>query len=97
MTVIDELQALDLQLAGLHQRTPYAIHDVTHGQMSIARHYGCLTFQHEPYTYFAESDELVRDDVLAYIRKAAKVTGKASRAIARMEREKWQALQKGLI
>lgn len=72
MNIISEQQALDMQLAGLHQRTPYAIGEVSHGQLSVARHYGGCVFKSEKYSYFAESDELVRDDVLAYIRKRAK-------------------------
>lgn len=97
MPVIDELQALDLQLAGLHQNAPYAIQGVSQSQFSVARHYGGIRYQGEHYTYFAEVDELVRDDVLAYVRKAAKVRAKLDKEIEKQECAKAKKLQGELI
>lgn len=56
----------------LHTNKPYGYTHVSHGQMSIARHYGCMKVNGESYTYFADSDELVRDDVLKWQKKQAK-------------------------
>ena len=41
--------------------------DVSHTQLSIARHYGAATVRGRHYVYFPESDELWRDDVLALV------------------------------
>jgi hypothetical protein len=71
---VDHLTAIDLQLAGLHQRTPYAIHGVMNTQLSIARHYGGIHYQGEGYTYIPESDELVRNDVIKHLKTAQKKT-----------------------
>lgn len=42
---------------------------VSHTQLSIARHYGGTNVNGVHYTYIPESDELVRDDVLAMVMK----------------------------
>lgn len=55
-----------LENCGLHKRTPYGITGVSHGMFSIARHYGAATYQGDAYTYFPDTDELVRDDVLKW-------------------------------
>ena len=52
-----------------HKRTPFGICGVSYTQLSIARHYGGIRYNGEIYTYFAESDELIRDDVLAWKNK----------------------------
>lgn len=44
--------------------------DVSYTQLSIARHYGGTTVNGVHYTYIPESDELVRDDVLAMVMKS---------------------------
>lgn len=54
---------------GLHTKTPYGISNVSHTQFSIARYYGACNFNGERYTYFPDTDELVRDDVLKWRRK----------------------------
>lgn len=56
----------DVAECGLHRRTPYGITNVRETQFSIARFYGAITFNGEHYTYFPDSDELIRDDVLAW-------------------------------
>jgi hypothetical protein len=83
--MIDNLTAIDLQLAGLSQRTPYAIHNVSHGQLSIARHYGGCTFQGDHYTYIHADDELVRGDVLAHIKQEEYKQRQAAKEAGRIE------------
>jgi hypothetical protein len=61
-----ELPAISL---ALHKRTPYVYSNVSAGQLSIARHSGMCVVNSETYIYFAEFDELVRDDVLAFVHK----------------------------
>ena len=53
----------------LHTRTPFGIQGVSMGQFSIARHYGGIEFNGERYTYFPETDELVRNDVVKWMNK----------------------------
>ena len=64
----DELQAS----RKLHQRSPYALCNVSMGFFSIARHYGGLKFQGCHYTYMPCHDECVRDDVLRLVTKLRK-------------------------
>lgn len=63
----DELAAL--QASTLDRSTPFAIQGVSLGFFSVARHYGGATYNGASYTYFPESDELVRDDVVRWVRK----------------------------
>jgi len=51
---------------GLHRRTPYGMTNVRMTQLSIARHYGGITFNGDSYTYLPHTDELIRDDVLKW-------------------------------
>jgi hypothetical protein len=59
----------DIRDCGLHRRTPYGITNVTMTQFSIARHYGGIKFNGESYTYLPNTDELIRDDVLRWLKK----------------------------
>lgn len=61
----------------LHRRTPYGMANVSMTQLSIARHYGGIKYQGDDYTYFHESDELVRDDVLKW-KTAARIERETS-------------------
>lgn len=61
----DELAAVQ----HLHQRTPYIVTDVSRGMFSIARHAGGMTFNGCRYTYIAQTDECVRDDVMRAVVK----------------------------
>ena len=45
--------------------------DVSHTQLSIARHSGGTTINGKRFTYIPETDELIRDDVLKAIKKHA--------------------------
>lgn len=51
---------------------PFLIRGVMTSQFSVARHYGGITLQGSNYTYFPESDELIRDDVLKWLVKYRK-------------------------
>lgn len=61
MSILEGLEACPL-----HRRTPFGIVGVTRTQFSIARFYGSIKFNGEMYTYFPDSDELIRDDVLKW-------------------------------
>lgn len=65
---------------------PEEIHNVSQSQFSVARHYGGCTFSGAHYTYDADRDVLVRDDIL----KARRAKNKSQAlAEAREERRKW--------
>ena len=65
---------------------PEEIHNVSQSQFSVARHYGGCTFSGAHYTYDAERDVLVRDDIL----KARRAKNKSQAlAAAKEERRKW--------
>lgn len=57
---------------GLHRRTPYMMHGVSLGMLSVARFSGTCKYNGEYYTYFPEPDALVRDDVIKHIVKSRK-------------------------
>lgn len=61
-----------LDACTLHRRTPFGMTNVSMTQLSIARHYGGITYQNEAYTYFPATDELVRNDVLKWRKKEEK-------------------------
>jgi len=44
--------------------TPDEIHNVSHTQFSIARHYGGCVHNGKEYVYFPDEDKLVRKDLL---------------------------------
>ena len=54
---------------GLHKRTPYGIANVSQTQFSVARFAGGCTFNGDKYVYNAQTDELIRADVLKWKRK----------------------------
>jgi hypothetical protein len=62
---IEELKELtrDVQFK---KDAPYAITNVSHTQLSIARHYGGCKYNGYDYTYFPEEDTLIRNDVLKW-------------------------------
>lgn len=60
---------LGLDSCPLHRKTPFGMTNVSMTQLSIARHYGCIRYNGDQYTYFPDTDELVRDDVLKWQRK----------------------------
>ena len=73
-----ELSAINA--SELDRDTPYGIRNVSQTQFSISRYYGGCTYNGRRYTYFAEFDELIRDDVLAWIVKHRKVKKKQRKA-----------------
>jgi hypothetical protein len=60
----DELDAIQ----SLPRDTPYQIRNVSHGQLSIARHYGGCRFNGAEYVYDPTDDTLTRNDVLRKLR-----------------------------
>lgn len=74
-----ELSAVNA--SDLDRDTPYGIRNVSQTQFSIARHYGGCAYNGRTYTYFAEFDELIRDDVLAWLVKHRKAITKQRKAI----------------
>lgn len=58
-----------LDESGLPRCTPFAIRCVSETQFSIARFFGTMRFNGQAYTYFQDTDELVRDDVLRWVMK----------------------------
>lgn len=52
----------------LHKRSPYGITNVSQTQFSAARHYGGCKAYGDTYVYFRETDELVRADVVKWVR-----------------------------
>ena len=70
----DQIALLDL--SGLHRRAPFLIDGVLNSQFSIARFYGGIRFNGEHYTYLPGADQLVRNDVLAWLKK---IEGKPSK------------------
>jgi hypothetical protein len=61
-----------LQLSTLPRDMPFMITGVSHGQFSIARHSGGISYNGRHYTYIPATDELVRDDVVKWLKKKRK-------------------------
>lgn len=59
----DELDAIQ----SLPRDTPYQIRNVSHGHLSIARHYGGCRFNGAEYVYDPTDDTLTRNDVLKLV------------------------------
>lgn len=62
-------EELALSQSGLHQRTPYVIRGVRQSQLSIARHSGGCGVNGAYYTYVPPTDELIRDDVVRWLKR----------------------------
>lgn len=67
----------------LDRGTPYVITNVSHTQLSVARHYGGITYQGRRYIYVPPSDELVRWDVLRLVGKLRTLQRKKARTEAK--------------
>lgn len=64
----------DTSACPLSRKTPYGMTNVSKTQLSVARFYGCCNYMGQTYTYFADTDEIVRDDVLRWAKgKKAKL------------------------
>ena len=56
----------------LDRSTPFGIDGVTHSMFSVARFYGGANFNGQRYTYNPDTDELIRDDVLKWMKQRKK-------------------------
>ena len=75
-------------------KAPEEIHNVSHSQLSVARHFGGCRYAGQHYHYDAARDVLIRADAYIARLKAGKAEGKA---LATAERDRWMALQQPLI
>ena len=76
----DELKAA----FGPHESIAYA--RVSFTQLSIARHYGCANVNGKMFVYNPADDSLIRDDVVAWMKKrlkAARGNPKATKSVKR--------------
>ena len=73
MSYLTEQELLSLDLSNLKRDAPFAITGVSQTQFSVARHYGGCKYNGYHYTYIPHWDELVRDDVVKFIKKLRKV------------------------
>ncbi len=55
-----------LMESNLPKDSPFGIRGVSETQLSVARFFGVIRFCGRHYTYFPDTDELVRDDVLRW-------------------------------
>jgi len=77
----------ELQSSELSKEKPFMIRGVSNSQFSVARHYGAVNYNGSLFTYVPDTDELIRDDVLAHIMKNRNAAEKIDRA-ARVEKMK---------
>lgn len=56
----------------LHRRSVFVIRNVSTSQFSVARYYGGIVYNNEAYVYVQPTDELVRADVLRWMKRGAK-------------------------
>lgn len=69
MSYIAKDERIALSKSDLPTDTPFLIGYVSSGFFSIARHYGGIIYNKKHYMYFQDTDELVRDDVLKWLRR----------------------------
>jgi hypothetical protein len=55
--------------SNLHRRSPFAITNVSHGQLSLARRYGGCTAYGDRYEYDGTTDMIIRYDVARWLHK----------------------------
>jgi hypothetical protein len=58
-----------LENCPLDRKTPFGMTGVSKTQLSIARHFGGITYQGASYVYNPVTDELIRADVLKWKRQ----------------------------
>jgi len=73
---------------------PERLYNVSHTQLSVARHFGGCTFSGAHYHYDAETDTLIRADIWKAELEEDKEKAKA---VAKAEREKWEAVKKSFV
>lgn len=67
----DEVRMLGLD-GKFGQSTAWLVRNASQTQLSIARHYGGLTWNDQHYTYMPATDELISDDALKAVQKLRK-------------------------
>ena len=75
-------------------KAPEEIHNISHSQLSVARHFGGCKYMGASYHYDASQDALIRMDVWQKRMREDSAAGKAARDA---ERAKWEALQCSLF
>ncbi len=75
-------------------KAPEEIHSISHGQLSVARHFGGCKYMGASYHYDASKDVLIRMDVWKKRMHEDSAAGKAARDD---ERAKLEALQAKLF
>lgn len=74
---------------GMAEQPPILYRNVSQTQLSIARHSGAAIVNGKRYVY-TEADELIREDVLKWLKKHRKAAAQAARGVA-------QSQQQGLL
>ena len=74
------IHAIDWEACDLKKDAPFAIQGVSTSQLSVDRHYGACNLNVYRYTYFRDSDQLIRDDVLKWHAKREKEAAKKRQA-----------------
>lgn len=74
----DEVEAL--QTSALSRDAPYLVTGVSRSQFSLARHYGGIRYNGQHYTYIPPTDELIRADVLKWVKARRRATLRAGNA-----------------
>ena len=82
MSHMTEAEELALQDACLDRQSPFMIRGVSQTQLSIARHYGGVSFSGQNYAYLPVTDELIRDDVENWLAKHRRAERKSADDIA---------------
>jgi hypothetical protein len=72
VTVITDEEREALTKSDLPTDNPFLIGYASSGFFSIARHFGGIKYNGSHYMYFPDTDELVRDDVLRWLKKYRK-------------------------
>jgi hypothetical protein len=62
----------DTSACPLSRKTPYSFKDVSNTGLALAQIYGGCNYMGQTYTYFPDTDELVRDDVLRWAKRKPK-------------------------
>lgn len=58
----------DIKDCPLCRKTPFGVREVSQTQFSVARYAGGMIYNGQHYTYFPASDELIRDNVLKWLK-----------------------------
>lgn len=95
----DDLAKLDALMAGSPPPPPERIHNWQYTQLSVARHYGGITYQGQGYTIALNEPgtPLVRNDVLAREAQEAAAAQKEAAAKQKAYAQAYAKLQEGLF